>query len=147
MDDSLLVFIRRAIRALLILIVLGVVLNDAIRTAGAVSLASDGMNAASGAAIDSASAAPDDVAAGNAAAADAAEVLGTRLEAYEQVVVETAGARQARVAVTVSAPLDRTLIAAPIVGLINGTPSSGWYTDPRIVLSRATQVSVLGTSN
>lgn len=142
MDDALLRFIRRAIRALLVLIVLGIAANDGIRTATAVSCASDGLNAAKAASVDVASAAPADVAAGQAAAASAAGAVGARLDDYAQTVVESGGSRHATVMVKVSCPLGPTFIAAPIVGLLAGTPPAQWYDAPRIVLAHETDVNV-----
>lgn len=146
MDDSVRTLLGRLLRLAITLAVIGVLLNDGIQVGLALSRASKGLNAAMGAALDSAGAAPEAVDAGRAAAMTAAESQATRLDTYDQKVGDSMGSRRAQVTLAVSAGVGRTVVAAPIIGLIRGTPRASWYADPRVVLNSTKQVDVYGAA-
>lgn len=144
MDDSITGLIGRIIRLLVVLAFIGVIANDAIQVGRAFSRASDGMNAAMTAALDSAAKNPTAVEAARTAAAAAAEARGTMLESFEQRVGESLGAKRAQVTLSVSAPVGRTVVAAPVIGLMRNAPRAEWYRDPRVRLRETKQVDVFG---
>jgi hypothetical protein len=123
--DAFMIFIRRATRALLILLVAGVLLNDGARVVGAFSKASAGMKDASNAAVDSVRAAPATSAHNVAEAAAAAR--GASIVSYAQESISGTNGLQVRINMLVSAPVGRSLLAAPAIGLFTGVPSADWY--------------------
>lgn len=142
MPDNLLRSIRKIARIMLTLIILGVIANDAINSIKAFTTASDALTAAKNAAVDVAAQQPDNIAGAQAAATVAAEAVGGRLDTYEQTVNNVSGAKHAWITVRVSAPLGRTFLAAPIIGLVQKTPSANWYTQPRLSLRSDTRADV-----
>lgn len=144
MDAQLSTILRRAFRTVVLLAVLGVLANDGVQLALVLGRTSDGLDAAMSAALESAAQSPDDIEAGRAAAASAAEVSGSRLDEYNQVVGESLGTKRAQISLTVSARMGKTVLAAPVVGLTRGTPRDAWYEDPRISLTSMKQVDLYG---
>ncbi|MDZ4167343.1 MAG: hypothetical protein U1E08_06585 [Coriobacteriia bacterium] len=141
--DSLLIFIRKAVRFGLTLIVVAVVLNDGVRLASALSDGFSGLKAATNAALDVAAVAPSDRDTAQAAATAAAASQGVRVVAYDHQVAGSGNTLRISVNVAVETYAERTIVIAPIVGLVRGTPSEEWYTDPGapIVLHQGKQVS------
>jgi hypothetical protein len=146
MDEELREFVGRWVRFAIILAIVGIVLNDGIQLARGYSTASKGLNAAISASLDSAAKAPDAIDVAKAAAIEAAKGRGAQVDSYAQVVGESLGGRRAQVTMSVSARLGKTVIAAPIVGLIRGAASSTWYSDARVSLRARKQVDVFGTA-
>lgn len=125
MDDTL-GFIRKITRIVVTILVVGVVLNDGARLATTITKASDGLTASMNAALASVTAAPNDVAAGGAAAAAAAASQKVTLENYSQIPAVSGASNKVKVTLTVSAPLERTLVAGPIVGAMTDVPNNQW---------------------
>ncbi|MBN2847876.1 MAG: hypothetical protein JXP72_05420 [Coriobacteriia bacterium] len=158
MDDPLLRFIRRALRGVLILAVVGVIANDGYRAASAFSRTSEALNAAMGAAI---SAGTDGAIAERAEqdAATAAAELGGALERYEQQDGDHAGTHRVLITLAVSSPIERTLVVGPVTSLLGDAPieesSSGdgpAAGEPvrkaaRVTLTQTKQIDVIGAAS
>lgn len=138
------VLIRRLVRLAIALLVIGIIARDAAEVAPALQTAGDAVNAAMAAAMIAASAAPDVQDSGYQAAADAATALGGTIESYSQRSGEVRGSRAVALTISVSAPVGRTLLAAPVLGLINGTPPKEWYSPlgSQIILTETKRVDV-----
>ncbi|MBN1193066.1 MAG: hypothetical protein JXA36_05200 [Coriobacteriia bacterium] len=140
MDDPLLAFIRRVVRASIILLVIGVVLNDGYRMIAATSHATGGLKDAMGAAMDVVTADPDAVDAAKGAAQTAAAAQGAELIEYEQQSGGQPGARETQISLTVGARATKTILAAPLIGLVRKTPRSDWYSpDGALITLRETK--------
>lgn len=126
MDDTL-TFVRKITRIVITVVVLGLVLNDGIRTGIAVTRASDGLKAVTNASLAAVAASPSDAAAGQAAAASAAQAEGVTLAAYNQVAQTSGASNRVRVTIEVSAPLSGTIVAAPLVGALTKVPKARWF--------------------
>ncbi len=125
MDDSLAIFIRRVVRIILTLLVVGVLANDGYRVINAFATASRGMNAAMSAAMDTASASPaNTLEMSQAAAASAADAQGGQLTEFGQESAVSGNIRKIKTTLAVGAPVDNTVLAGPIIGLVRGTPAS-----------------------
>lgn len=127
--DGVLRFITRAAKALVVLLMLAVLVNDGVRIASALMRASDGLQAGMDAALAVVKTSPENSGAAQTAAGTATTAESATLEAYEQRQAPEAGSRRIVVKLAVSAPLDRTLMAAPILGLGTGVPQDRWYAD------------------
>ena len=143
MDDKLLLFLRRAIRFGITLIIVGVLLNDGVRVVTALSAGFGALKDAANAALDAASVSPTDRDGAQAAAAAAAAARGIQLVAYDQQVVEGATSMQITVRLAVDARVKRSIVIAPVVGLVRGTPPAEWCSDAGapITLRQRKQVS------
>jgi hypothetical protein len=138
------VFIRRLVRLVVIVLVVGVFVSDGTQVLRTFRTASGGMNDAMNAAAYAVRANP--TVSAQQAAADAAASRGAVLESYEQAVANQSASLQVRVNLSASAPLGRTYVAAPIVGLITQVPAESWY-DPgavKITLQNTKLVTELG---
>ena len=142
------VTVRRLIRIALILLVVGVLANDGIRVGTAFGTASDALNAATSAALSAAAVAPGVQDSGRPAAEEAAVAAGGTLESYTQQLGQSATTKVVVLTISASAVVDRTILAAPILGLINKTPASSWYgpQGAKIVVSQTKQVDVYGST-
>lgn len=125
MDDTM-SFVRRIVRIVVTVLVLGLVLNDGIRVAMTMTKASDGLKAVVNDTLTAVEASPNNAAAGQAAAVAAAQREGVALEAYEQVAQAAGASNRVRVSVEVSTPLNNTIVAAPLVGALTKVPSNKW---------------------
>ncbi|MHB1016405.1 MAG: hypothetical protein ACYC2X_00745 [Coriobacteriia bacterium] len=136
--------LHRLTRLAIALLIIGVIASDAFEVVPAVSNASDAMNAAMAAALAAASVAPDVQDSGYQAAVDAAAGFGGTIEAYSQRTGEARGSRAVVVTISASAPVGRTLVAAPVLGIINGLPASEWYapTGMKVMFSETKRVDV-----
>ena len=148
MDDKLLLFLRRALRFAITLVIVGVMLNDGVRLVTALSSGYGGLKDAANAALDVASVAPNDREGAQAAAAAAAAARGIQLVAYDQQVTEGTTSMQITVRLAVDAYVQRSIVIAPVVGLVRGTPSSEWYSGAGapITLRQRKQVSYFSGS-
>ncbi|MHB8050606.1 MAG: hypothetical protein ACYDHQ_05215 [Coriobacteriia bacterium] len=135
---------RRIVRLTITLLVIAGIANDVIKVVPAFVTSSDAVNAGMTAALVEAGAAPSVPDSGRQAAIDAATALGAGVESYEQQLGETASSRVVQVTIITSAPVQGTVIAAPILGLINGTPSSEWYaaSGAKLIVSETKRVNV-----
>lgn len=144
--DDLFGFIRKATRVLVTLLVIAVLVNDGYRLVSAFSAASQGMKAGLNAALDSVKAAPQNSAAARTAAAAAAEARGATLVEYGQDNAVGSAVNNVRVSVTVTVPVRRSVIAAPIIGAVRGVPAQDWYAPAGvdILLRNSKQVNDFG---
>ncbi|MRS12948.1 MAG: hypothetical protein EG823_07750 [Actinobacteria bacterium] len=131
--DKLSIFIRRAIRGLLTLLVLGVVVNDAVRFYDAFRTASEGSKAAMNAVVDAVRAQPD--ASAEPLAAQAAAAQGATLTTYAQQKANDSASLQVRVTLEASVPVTRTIIVGPVIGLIRDVPSDDWYSPDGVMFA------------
>lgn len=144
--DETLRLILRAIRIAAVVLLLGVLINDGVRVASTFKTVSDGLTASMNAALGSVRAVPQDTAAAQTAAASAATAKGAVLEAYQQETATAGASNHVKVTLTVSAPLNRTVIAGPALGLFTKVPSVDWYTTDavKIRLHNTKQVDDFG---
>lgn len=144
--DGMARFIRRLVRVLVLLLVLGVLVNDGVRTARAVASASDGMKAAMAVSIDAVRDNPTMSAQPLASAA--AQAQGATLESYEQVQAPQSSNTRVGITVRVSAPLVRTVVAGPVYGLATGAPAETLYAPEgvKVTLKSHKVVTEFGTS-
>lgn len=144
--DATLRIIRNLTRALVVLLVLGVIANDGIRTVSALGQAGDGMKAAMAASIDAVRANP--TVSAEPLAAAAAQSLGTTLESYEQAQAQQAASLAVGITVRVSAPLARTVIVGPAYRVINGAPLGDAYNPEgaKLTLTSHKVVTEIGTA-
>ncbi|MBN2248231.1 MAG: hypothetical protein JW733_05990 [Coriobacteriia bacterium] len=131
------VLLRRILRITITLAVIGVVGNDALKVVPAFMAAGDAINAAMTAAMTAAGATPDVPDSGRQAAIDGAAAFGATVESYSQQSGETPSSRVVQLAIEVSVPVQGTVLAAPILGLIDGAPSSTWYSPSGVKVSVA----------
>ncbi|MRR10674.1 hypothetical protein EG831_11520, partial [bacterium] len=134
--DDLYSIIRKVIRLLVIAIVVAVIANDAFRLITGFSTASEGLKAGMNAALTSVEAAPQNVAAAQSAAAAGVTASGAALEEFAHQLAPGAAVNNVRVSLAVSAPVQRSILAAPVIGIVRGIPAQDWY-DPagvRVVL-------------
>lgn len=144
MMSSTRVLVRQLVRLTIALIIVGIVVSDALKVAPALKAAGDAVGAAMGAAMTASAAAPDVPDSGYQPAVDAAAAHGGTVEAYSQQAGEVRGSRAVALTISVSTPVGRTLLAAPILGIINGIPADGWYapTGSKIILTETKRVDV-----
>jgi hypothetical protein len=73
----------------------------------------------------------------------------TTLDTYEQTSGESGGTLHVRVSLTVSTRVTGTVVAAPILGLIEGIEPAEWYADTgaRIALGQSKQVDLIGSAS
>jgi hypothetical protein len=158
MDDPLLRFIRRALRGVLILAVVGVVANDGFRAVSAFSRTSEALNAAMGAAI-SAGTSGSTAERAEQDAATAAVGLGGSLERYEQRDGDHAGTHSVLITIAVSSPIERTLVVGPVASLLGHAPTEEpssvdasaaaepSRTTARVTLAQTKKVDVIGAAS
>ena len=146
--DDLYSIIRKAIRLLVTAIVLAVLLNDGIRVVTAFTHSSDGLKAGMSAALDSAKVAPQNVAGAQSAATAATAAQGATLVEYDQQIAAGAAVNNVRISLAVSSPVQRSLVAAPIIGMVRGVPAQDWYAPAGvdIVLRSTKQVNDFGVA-
>lgn len=144
--DDLYSIIRKIIRLLVIAIVVAVIANDGYRLVTGFSTASRGVKAGMNAALTSVEAAPQNVAAAQSAATVAVTAQGAALEEFEHDLASGAAVNNVRVSLAVSARVQRSILAAPVIGMMRGIPAQDWY-DPagvRVVLRNSKQVNDFG---
>lgn len=136
--------LRRIIRLTLTLLVIAVIANDIIKVVPAFLTSGDAINAGMTAAVAAAGVAPAIPDSGRQPAIDAVGALGATVESYEQQLGETASSTVVQVTIRASAPVRDTVIAAPILGLINGTAPSDWYAESgaKLIVSQTKRVNV-----
>lgn len=139
-------FIRRLVRTALVLLVLGVIANDAVRTGAAVSRASDTMTAAMSAAQGVAAVTPADVDAARAAAETAALGHGAALDSYNQVTLTKGATRVVRISLSARELVRSTVVAPAILGIVNGAPAAEWYgpEGAPVIVGQTREVEVYG---
>jgi hypothetical protein len=140
------IFARRILRLLITLAVIGVLASDGLKVAPALSRVSAGLNGATAAALEILRAEPTARERAERAAADAAAARGTQLDAYDQASVDSAGTRHVRIGVTVSTRVTGTILAAPILGLLEGLEPAEWYGEAgvRLALRQSKQIDDIG---
>ena len=140
-------FIRRLVRAALVLLVLGVIANDVVRTGAAVSRASDAMTAGMSAAQAVAAVTPSDVEAARADAEAAAAEHGATLDSYNQVTLTQGASRVVRISLTTRDHVQSAVVAPAILGLMNGTPAAEWYgpEGAPLIVGQTREVEVYGS--
>lgn len=126
-------FIRRAIRLLLTLLVLGIIVNDGSRFYRVFQTASQASQAAMNASTDAVRSQP--AVSAEPLAAAAATSLGATLESYSQEKATDSASLQTRVTLKVSVPVTRTIIAGPVIGMITHVPAGEWYSPAGVKFS------------
>lgn len=121
------VLLRRIVRLIGIALVAGVIANDVYQVVPAFTASGEAVNAAMAAAISAASAAPDTPDSGRQAAIQAAAAQGATVESYSQQLGVAASNRTVLLTVSVSSPVHNTVVAAPVLGLMNGVAPAQWY--------------------
>jgi hypothetical protein len=136
-------FIGRLVRALIVLALIGIALNDGIRLSSALSKGGDALNDAMAAAIDIVMVTPDAAEEAQTVAATAAEAGGATLEEYAQESGKTFSIEHVKIELAISTPLQSTIVVGPVWALIKGTDPGA----PRILLRQTKQVDVMGNAN
>lgn len=136
-------FIGRLVRALIVLALVGIALNDGIRVSSALSKGGDALNDAMAAAIDVVMVTPEAAEEAQAVATAAAEAGNATLEEYSQESGKTFSIEHVKIDLAISTPLESTIIAGPVWALITGTDPSA----PRIRLRQTKQVDVMGNTD
>jgi hypothetical protein len=136
-------FIGRLVRALIVLALIGIALNDGIRLSSALSKGGEALNDAMAAAIDIVMVTPDAAEEAQTVAATAAEAGGATLEEYAQESGKTFSIEHVKIELAISTPLQSTIVVGPVWALIKGTDPGA----PRILLRQTKQVDVMGNAN
>ena len=136
-------FIGRLVRAVIVLALIGIALNDGIRVSSALSKGGDALNDAMSAAIDVVTVTPDAAEEAQTVAAAAAEAGDATLEEYSQESGTTFSVEHVKIELAITTPLQGTIVAGPVWALITGTDPGA----PRIRLRQTKQVDVMGTTN
>lgn len=144
MQSASRVQVHRIIRFVITMLVVAVIANELVKVVPALVTSSDAVNAGMIAALAAAGAAPGVPDSGRQAATDAVTALGATIESYAQIPGKTATNQVVQVTVKVSTPVRGTLIAAPVLGLLNGTPPSEWYAPAgvKLMISETKRVNV-----
>lgn len=145
MNGSLIRFLGRVLRAIIVLALLGVLANDVVRAGVAASQLAGALNDAINASIDAVSdGAPQRTAEHSAALA--AEARGCNLVAYEQTAGGSGVTRHVRIHLSVSTEIGGMVVAPAIKGLVGGTPAAEWYADGDITIhfGQTKQVDLYG---
>jgi hypothetical protein len=136
-------FIGRLVRALIVLVLIGIALNDGIHVSSALSKGGDALNDAMSAAIDVVMVTPDAAEEAQTVATTAAEAGGATLEEYAQESGTTFSVEHVKIKLAVSTPLTGTIVAGPVWALVTGTDPGA----PRIRLRQTKQVDVMGNTD
>ena len=136
--------LRRIIRLSITLLVMALIANEAVKVVPALVTSGDAVNAGMIAALAAAGAAPGVPDSGRQAATDAVNALGATVESYKQQRGETASGQVVQVTISVSAPVQGTIVAAPVLGLINGTPLPEWYarSGAKLIITQTKRVNL-----